>query len=401
MYTFDGRFTRLTFSLILLLAVWFLPACDDTPVVGGNLSPDDVNVDADTLFVDNISVVSSPSFSGNRPFVTAGYVNDPVFGELEATAMIRPSISRQQEDFISDDAQAFIGFEVDHIYGSTSESAEFQIVEIDRRWRSTTWRYDSIPALSDRVVADFTVTDTDSLNIQLPDEWLDKYREIFHNTSSSERDSLYRSDMPGLAIIPAGGSDKLFSIGMVDARLIINNHDEDLDDLEKSFSSWAVSVQTEIDADQDEEGSVTLLNTMGAMLEIDFPVTEEFLGTSNFSRLELVIYEDTLSMDTDIHGDFVRPRSQTSRLYYLEPEDLNLAVAVDPVLQANRRSEDSSHRYNLTNFATDRIHGSSSTRKLYLAYGFNDGRVIPMKFGAADNPEFRPRLLITSISQQQ
>ncbi|MDG5766947.1 hypothetical protein QA596_05670 [Balneolales bacterium ANBcel1] len=402
MYTFGGHASRLAPPLFLILMVWLLPGCDDTPVVGDRHSPDDVRIVADTIFIESTAVVSTPSFSGNRPYVTAGHYDDPVFGNIHATALMRPSISRQTGDTIVANARARVRFNIDHHYGVEGESAEFALVEVDRPWRSSSWRYDSIPNLSDRVIARFTVSGSDSVDVPIENqEWINAYRSIFLQTSATVRDSLYRANMPGLALVASGGADKLISTEMQNFRFVFEHPENDTLNLEKIASGWAVSLDTDIGPGQVTDNGVALLNTQRAMLMLDIPFTEDYLGTDMFSRLELVVYEDTLAMQAGTHPNLTRPRSETSRLFFLESDDLDFAITRDPVTQVNRRSEDQSYRFNLTNFATDRLYGSPAERRLYLSYGFNDGRVLPMLFGNTDNPDIRPRIIITRVSQEQ
>ena len=393
----DGYTFRPALLLLLITTLWFLPACDDTPIVGEGLSPDDVKVEPDTVYLSDISKVSAPSFSGNRPFVSSGQIEDPLFGNTEAWALLKPAISRADGDTIVENPQAHLRLNIDNIHGTGT--GHFEIVEIDRSWRSSSWRYDSIPDLSDRVVAEFTVDGPDSLKkVPLQDQaWINEYRSIFLEEPASVRDSLYSSRMSGLAIVASPGTNMIFSAQMQDTRLVFENPESDTLHLEKNISSWAISLDSDIGPEQDLEHGVALLNTMGSMLKLDFSFTEDFLGAEMFSRMELVLYEDTLAMQAQ---GISRPRSETSRLFFLEEEDLDFAIASDPLRQVNRDESDHSYRFNITNFATDRIYGAPATGHLYVAYGFNDGRILPMLFGDAESSEFRPRILINRVSQE-
>ncbi len=407
MYTFDGILNRLTLPLMLLLAVGLVSSCDDTPIVGGDLSPDDVEVFADSVIISNFSVASSPSFSGNLPFVTTGHIKDPTFGDVTATALLRPSITREaQGDTIGENAVARLSLNLSNRYGAEAARGDFEIVELRRPWRSSSWRYDSIPDLARnpdmtrKVVGQFSITDADSITVRMSDEWTRKYRDIYINPTSSERDSLYRADLPGLAIVPADGTEKMFSIQASRATLLIQSGDG-LRDLSKDISSWAVSLEKEGPADGVVGGSKPVFNTRGSMLKLEIDFSEEFLGTTNFSRVELVLYEDTLRMKSGIPANFVRPRSETMLVYFLEPDQVNFAIAADPRFQATRRSEDSSYRMNLTTLANDQIRTGGDNRALYAVIGGNDGRFLPVLLAGSDNEMRQPKLLITNISKRQ
>ncbi len=406
MYTFDGILNRLTLPMALLLAVGFISSCDDTPIVGGELSPDDVQVHADTILISDLSVVSSPSFSGNLPFVTTGKVNDPVFGEITAMALLRPSILRDtQVDSIGENDVALLSLNINSRYGSESATGQFQIVEISRPWRSSSWRYDSIPGLakqpdfSRKVVGEFTLDERDSIAVPLSDDWAGKYRDIFMRPVSSERDSLYRADLPGLAIVPADGTEKMFSAQVSRANLIFQSANDSAD-LTKSISSWAVSLKKEGPDEEMAGTSVPVYNTRGSMIELDIDFTEEFLGNINFSRVELVLYEDTLRMKSGVPADFRRSGSNVMQIYFLEPDQINFAITAEPRYPViNRYSEDNSFRVNATSLANEQIRSPDSRRKLYAVMGVNDGRFQPSLISGSESLHRQPKLLITSTSK--
>jgi len=406
MYTFDGILNRLTLPLMLLLAVGLVSSCDDTPIVGGNLSPDDVMVQSDSLLISSLSVVSSPSFSGNRTYVTTGRIEDPVFGKMMATALLQPSIAKEAEvDTIGENAVARLSLNVSSRYGAESARGDFEVVEITRPWRSSSWRYDSIPALaknpdmSRKVVGQFTITDADSITVRLDEEWTARYRDIFNRRVSDLRDSLYRAQMPGLAIVPAEGAEKMFSVEVSRAKLLIQGG-EGMRDLSMDMRRSAVSLEKEMPDEGALGSSKPVFNTRGSMLELDVDFTEEFLGTTNFSRVELVLYEDTVRMKTGVPADFDRPRSETMQVYFLTPEQVSFAIAVDPRFQVTRRTADSSYRVNLTNLANDQLRTGGDDRRLYAVVGANDGRLFPTLFSGLDSPGRQPKLLITSISKE-
>ncbi|MBP3191527.1 hypothetical protein [Natronogracilivirga saccharolytica] len=401
MQTFDGISNRLTLSLALLLTIWIFSGCDDTPVVGGDLSPDDASVKADTVLLDDTSIISTPSFSGNRQYVTTGSVDDPAIGQLFATAMLRPSIDREEgADSIGPGAAASIALSPDYFYGMEAEPASYHIVEIERRWRSSSWRYDSIPELGHSVVAEFTLTDSDSIVVPLDQQWADKYREIFMTESDAVRDSLYEAEMHGLAIVPADDNGKMFSFEPSQAELLFETADGE-GGISQEFRRWAVSLEKDLTFSNDADGSRLVFNTMRHMLELDIEFTEEFLGTNNFSRVELVMYKDTVSMQQDVPSTFLRPGSETMRVYQLEDEQLDFAITADPTFQSNIRSEDNSFRFNLTNLVNERLHLNSDSRKLYGVIGANDGRVFPHIISGKNDPGRSPKLLITSFSKDQ
>ena len=411
MHTFDGIFTRLIFPVLLLLSAFVFLACDDGALVGSRLSPDDIQVNADTVLLDDLSIVSTPAYSGNRTYITAGEVEDPVFGTFKTTALFRPSSTPEVgSDSLVEHATLVLSLNVESIYGPAGASADFNIVEIenrDPRWRGSSWRYDSIPDLTGNIIGSFTVTDSDSLNIALDEDWARKYRDVLLETSSEARDSMFRADIPGLAIVKASSGDKMFSVEANRARFVFieeragtgngENGEEEFQHLVKGLSTWAVTLESELLDEASWAPGMLINNTRTRMLEIDIPFTEEFLGTDNFSRVELVLYEDPQASPP---SGFLRPRSETMRLFYLDPEDLHYAITAEPRLQVNQREEDGSYRVNITNLVNERLHLSSSTNKLYAVVGSNDGRILPVVLNGPGASGRQPKLLITGVSKE-
>ncbi|MEX0680562.1 MAG: hypothetical protein WD097_04200 [Balneolales bacterium] len=352
---------------------------------------------ADTILLDSVSLVRSPAFSGNLFYFTTGSFDDPVFGSIEAIALLRPSITKQPEDTIGENSTAFLKLNISNIYGHLSDASEFHVVELTRPWRASSWRYDSIPELGTNIVGQFTVQGSDTLNIKLSDDWTNRYRDFYFQEPTELRDSLYRNEMPGLAIIPMHDNGKLFSVNGDEATIIFQSA-ADTGAVEQDIGSWAVSFSTELEDGEAFGTSQIVYNTFESIMKLDFEITEELLGSNNLSRVELVLYKDTVGMDTG--GQFSRPRSETARIYYLMSHDVNYAITTDPRFQANMREDDSSYRINLTNFAHERLFGSSDDRRLYVVIGANDGRILPTLLGGPNDPTRQPKLLITSIETE-
>lgn len=398
----DGKDGRLIFPLFLTIVVGIFSACNDNTIVGSELSPDPVTVGADTIYLSDVSVVRSPAFSGNLPHVTAGAVEDPIFGSISATALIRPVLSREVGvDTIGENAVARLNLNIMELYGPEDKPVEFEIIETARRWRGSSWRYDSIPDLKhpNVVVGSFQVTGADSVSVRLSDEWTKRYREIFLLRESDYRDSLYLADLPGLAIVPVNSDSRL--VFMEAGRITISfTADDGTRDLSRGLASWAVSMEHNPPDGSLTGTSLPVDNFFGHIICLDVPFTEDFLGSRNLSRLELVLYEDTLRLNMQDPPGFERPRPENVRMYYLNEDQINYAILGDPRLQTSKRSEDNSFRLPLTSLANERLHRSpDTTRKLYLTTGANDGRIIPAMITGPDDPARPPKLLVTSVSR--
>lgn len=398
MVTHDGKYFRLALLLLFAGVMGMVSACKDEPVVGSRLAPEDPVLSADSIAIPGLSVVSNPSFSGRLTYFTAGKVNDPVFGEIEAMAIIRPSVLRNvATDSIAESAEASLVFRAQHLFGEESTPGHFKVVELERSWRSSSWRYDSIPALGNNVVGEFTVEREDSVTVPLSNEWLQRYRDIFLIESAAERDSVYMAEMPGLAIVAANGGGKLFSAEGLETGLLILQNDEEVTDFEQTITAWAVSLISGIPDDVDAGDSLPVINTLGSLIEMEIAFTEEFLGSKSFARMELVLHEDVEALE---EVPFVRPRPQTMLIYILNEGEIDYALNVDPTFAANKDETDHSFRLNLTSYADEMLHGGRVSNKFYIAIGSNDGRILPTLINGPSHSDLQPQLLITSILGQ-
>lgn len=413
MFTPDGSFNRLLVLPGVLLTAFLLFSCNDTPTAGGVLAPDDPAIKTDTIYIDSISMVSSPAFSGNLTYVTTGKLQDPLFGKTEATALLRPSIRITPEDTLAQNAKATLLLPASSLYGEQTD-ASYKIVEIGRRWRSSSWRFDSIPDLSEKVVKEFTYTGEDTLRLALEKDWIENYRKILLESSEDGRISL-QNDLGfyGIAIVsaddPIAGGGQLLSIGASGVKIIFeDNGNENGDEskvLERTMSGWAVSANTEQDKDSVFNGSIPLLNTFGSMMKIDYlSIAEELKNQADslklrYSKIELALFEDSNQMQAG-NGGFERIIPEALRSYRLTDDQPNYAITMEPII-TNRRDEDRSYRINLTGMIRDYIYNGNDRRQLYLVPGVNDGRILPLLLYGPGDPDKQPALYITGVEHKQ
>ncbi|MDI6401795.1 hypothetical protein QLX67_07305 [Balneolaceae bacterium ANBcel3] len=423
-------FCRLLLLSVLTLPMVWLTACNDDAIVGGPFAPDEVRVNADTINIDQTFYRTSPSFSGNLAYFTAGYVNDPLFGPIDAVALLRPSLQLlQATDTIVEDPRAILSMAVQDIYGMPEQPAEFEIVTIDRRWRMNSWRYDSIPDLSNNVIGRFSVTQADTFDVELDRNWAMKFRDFVYMEAGDTRDERYRSEMPGIAIVPADQNGKLFSVHFenifLEFPLPPELEEEIRQDIEDSqvvdedeegengeivvptpavaMQSWAISIRSERPSPEQFNGSIPLWNHQRGIMELDLKITRDFLDTGSFSRVELVAYEDKETMKDAYPTGFERPWPETIRYFLFDDDELEYAIdsGKSPILQTNKR-DDASYRVNMTTFSYDQIYDASNpeTRNFYMISGFNDGRIMPVLIGDHTNPRLRPAILLTGVTRE-
>lgn len=377
---------------VLLLSI---TSCDSNGLVGSSIVDDPSDVASDTLHISNSALQDIRSFSGGKSNMTAGWYNDALFGELKFTALLQPSINRSNVDTISEQATAMLTFPVSSHYGDLDGTTEFEIVELNRRWRANAWRVDSIPDLSSRVIGSFTATGQDSVETQLDQQWLQEYRSYFYNEVN--RDSTYRDSFYGFAIVPRNVS-RFMTIPVQNIRMVIDNHDGSDTTYAQTFRAWGYSKE-HIEPDQEySETSYPVFNNFKNNLVFSFNFQDEYDVSGDISRAELVIYQDTTAMQETLPAGHQRNTTSLMNIYLLREDQTQVAVTGDATFSAARRASDGSWRFNITNYLRGQIGQEPDTRKFYVKIGADNGSFVPYYIHNHLSDTRNPKILITRVS---
>ncbi|MEX2641284.1 MAG: hypothetical protein WD266_11385 [Balneolales bacterium] len=395
----------LLFPLTLFSLLFALSSCDDNGIVGSNITDDPPLVQSDTVYLPGTESFTITSFSGNQDYFTAGRYNDAVFGDQQIIGMISPSLQTSGIDSVGQSAKGYLKLHIDQVYGDRASTGAFDIVEIERRWRASAWRPDSLPDLSsNKIIGSFEVDNEDSLRIPLDDEWLQRYAGHFNKNASAQRDSVYRQSMFGMAIVPRNDA-KILSFEAARTELIIdhsddeqNGDDEDQGVFRQIMRATANSIEQGSAAAP--AGSKIITNNFSNTLRLRFDVDDDFIGTNNISRAELVLYEDTLSMQQDLPSSHRRPQANALYVYLLTEEETERAIIKDPEIELLRNESDHSFRVNLTSYINSNLTGTMDVRDFYLIVRDDNGRIIPTLIHDEHSNTRRPKILITSAKPE-
>ena len=343
-------------------------------------------------------------FSGRLSYFSAGKFNDPLFGDMEATGLIKPALPAAG-DTLEPGAVMKLRLRVDQqlIYGDSAAVSEFDLVEIGQVWRGKAWNIDEPVALSgEGPVGSFSVGTEDSVDVTLSDTWYQEYRSFFENEAAN-RDSLYRIEFAGLAVVPRDSS-KIIPVRVQESRFIIQNPNEDT--LSVAPADWAYSLQR---ANQGSVPSETFPfhSTLERVISFDNGLTREDLGTVNISKVELVLYEDTERLSTSMDQVALsagRPEFNLVRLHLIEPggAPVNLDPGA-PLLNGLYNEDDGTFRINLTNFVNGvLLDGLPSDLKFFVTLESNNGIVrSSLIFNKEAARLQRPKLIVTSVQNEE
>lgn len=387
------------FIAVTFLAV-FLYSCDDEGTVGSSFTSDDAQVNAKTVEIPSTDEVSAPTFSANENYVSAGQYDDMLFGSQKVTALFQPSLSPENLDSVNaEEATAHLELKVDELYGDVDASTEFTLYQITRRWRGSAWRPDSVAqvnTISPLGTATYNQAEAEDDRIIIPVEtfWVEEFAAYFNDQNPEE----YRENLFGFALM-SEDAEKIVSFDVEESRFVVNNHtgDEE-DDGYTDFRNVGYSLEAERTDEHASDESSLIYSTFENFMKLNFEITDEFIGTDNISRAELVLYKDTDLLDQTIESNHRRNTADLLDVYLLGEEDLELAIADEPRFQASFDEDKGAFRINMTSYIREQLlEDSPDPRRFYVIVGGHYGKLLNTALFNHNSEEYSPRLLITSV----
>ncbi len=391
------------FLFLIVSCFTIVIGCEDPGVIGEGFTDSGTAIKADTFMVDNLESSSYNFYSGNLTHFSIGQFNDPLFGDMHTTGIIRPQLLSNSFTFTdSANMKLRLVFDQIFVYGDSTQPAEYDIVELNQVWRGPAWKLYDEPQLTNSVVGSFTVEQEDSLDINLSENWTQLYR-LQVLSENANRDSLYRINFPGLAIVPQN-SGKIVPVDAQASKFIIENPEDDT--VEVDTRDWAYSLDRSNVSNTPPE-TIKMHSTFENIISIeDLNLTRENLGSVNLSRVELVLYEDTQRLSNTISqasGSATRARITNARLQLLESDQVPIGLQTGSVLSnGTYNEEDGSYRFDITTFTNSiLVDGLPSELNFYLTLETNNGAIRSTLIHNEQGPEAkRPKLIVTYVQNQ-
>lgn len=396
----------------LFFAFLIVTGCKDSGSVGGAIVGPGDALEVDTMEVTQMSTKSLVSYSGNLSYFSAGYFQDPLFGDVRATGLLKPSLPNANEDLVFDDSTTMhmrLHINKEAAYGDTLSSMQFDLVEISELWRGPAWRLNQDIALaSGSPVATFTVTNQDSIDIPLSQEWAQKYATFFNDTSSV-RDSLYIRQLYGLAMVPRG-SGRIIAVNPRETEFIIQNLDNTADgtlsdSIGVGMGDWAYSLERS-GAAPTGEATTKVYNTLEQIITFDFDFSSDNIPSINVAKAELIIYRDQLLLKETISQagpGAVRPNPGSLYLHIVEGDEL--PQSIDPGSPLTQEAvgtyseKDQAYHFDLTRYVKGRFFDNiDPSLNFYITTGTNDG-VIRSNVLFNEKADVKtPKVIVTSTN---
>ena len=387
------RLSHLTFVLVLVGSLLTLTHCDNPGSVGRSFGPKDPSLKLDTIRVTGMTTTTLKAFSGGLQFMSVGTYRSDVFGTYESIGLIQPILFSRTET-ISPDADFSLRLQLGGVTGDTNAVSTFEVYEITRRWRATTWALDSLPQLESTFLTTFTIRSGDSVEVSLPPSYRNRYLS-YQRDSLQSRDSLYLANMFGFAI--RGIDDnKILAVNVASSIMYITQNDSTLSNRAVAFRQSASSLSHTPSTMVLPSDVTRVESNFSQVGKLDLVLSESLIGARFPQRVELVLYEDTLTLAANTPPGHVWMDQFQVPIYLLEDYETNLAIFNNPNIFVTRL-RDGSFRSNLTSFYNSVItQGGQPGEMYFLSHRFN-GIIRPRIFFNASSGLRSPALITTTF----
>lgn len=407
----------------VLLLFFFVSACEDPGGVGSGLLDESAGLDTRTVEPGEIEPLPAESFSGRLRHMAIGQYDDPLFGSFRSIGILKPSIDTTRIGTTIEEGEKFqlqIAFR-SSVYGDPSSTARFEIYRLEDVWRGNEIRFgDDFPIDRSERLAEFSVFGTETVHIDLPGSWIEEYLEFLSN-SDEDRDSVYRDQFPGLAIVPAEESSKVLFASMRPAAgeepdeenlvrfvLVVPNgeeeseSEEDEDDDPRVFqglADWG-TFGTRAEPQDRDPNSFYLYNTLESVLRVETSLDEEKLGSRNLATVQLVFRLNRDLLESSLPSGHTRPEVTQLRIHRIPSDRIGEWIYSQPAqFVATRQSGSDTFRFDITTHANSILFDRPLPGNFYLSAQTVDGRIFPVVLHNGNAPEaLRPKIVITSIN---
>ena len=410
-------------SLFLFFSV-FLMGCEDSGIVGSEIGTPDAEIQSMVVDVTGFEVVSENGFSGKLSYSATGRVNDPVYGDVTASTLLKPALTAVGLDSILLDThtmQLRVVLDSERYGLADPAPSGFAVYEAGSLWRGNElYVNEPVPSDISRELGSFTLMTEDTAIVPLDPLWVEAFAAFFNDTSDT-RSERYKQEFRGLSIAPVNVTDQMRffrydaaiddSLNLGSTRFeIVGPDSAGTDSVYATISplDWGASIDR-TPATEAPEGGVVLLNTFESVIKTTLDI-----DPAQFEGKEIVNAQLTLHVKAE-EDDLLRPDITTIRVHRVEELPGNLGeylFTTTPQFAATavRDEDDETLVYfniNLTGLVFDELYGDSGEGALeqpvlYISIQANNGKLYSATLVDETGPEEkRPRLTVTYIETNQ
>lgn len=388
------------YLIVVLVALIGLNGCENPGSVGAGLTDPGAAVTVDTIAISGIDTTYTNSLAGTRTYFSAGQFDDPIFGKMSVIGMNLPNLPTVQ-DTIKPDAKMYMRLSLDgnEVYGDTAASQDFDIYQIDEYWQAPNRLVnDDIKINTSNKIASFSVSNKDSMEVQLSQNWYDKYYN-YATDPSSTADSVYEHKLGGLALVPSN-SNKIIPLKARFTDFAIVNPDSDT--VSVGMRKWAYSLDRSNEAYP--AGSVPLYSTYERVLNFNLDLSNINIEPSTISKAELIFYQNNSAMTQSLQSkpsSVQRPSEKNIRLHLADPG--NVPKDIDPgspLAQGSYDEQDGAYHMDITTAVQQVLLDKVPEGQKFFVTMSNNGMVSPsLLYTDSDSVPAtkRPKIVITYL----
>jgi hypothetical protein len=372
-----------------------IAGCEDNGIVGSTFLPSNPEIQVDTVATLSIETEDLVSYAGNKSFIAMGRYEDALFGTYEAVAMMTPRLITSEDSLFGEYKYGFV-LRPTETYGDTLSTTVFDVYEIQQRWRAQEWKMDDMPVLGSTPITRFELGLTDSLFVEMPQSWADKYRN-YYAVEAGLRDSAYVEAEFGLAFVPVSGN----KISYLNAsETIFTVERPDTNNLSTSLRQRASNYRL-VEPPQPVEDGIILMNDFTNTGRFSVEINEDVVGAKIVSRAELVMFQDQARLNTTLPIGHTRFSNNLIRVFELDESEKEFYVTKDPLTSAVPDSVNGSYIMNITNLVNAAIATGGRTFNFYVTTDADIGIIRPNLILNSNAGLKAPRIIITKVESTQ
>jgi hypothetical protein len=299
--------------------------------------------------------------------------------------------------------------DANNYYGNKSLEGEFKVFRVNEFWRGSSFQMsEDLEVLKNETnqltiteVGNFKLNEFDTLGIaefSLGGTWKSDFIKFFNNTE--DRDSIYKYDDFGLAIVPENDVQKIIYTKFNQSKLLIISPEQDSIDRDTSIntiSDWAFDLEA-LHGSAPEE-NITLNNTYNPFLNLDLTYTANNIKNKNFFKAELLLTVDSTIVNESLNVNEIRTINPPFRVQIGPASDIAYSLGFN-TSGVTASIDNNVYRFDITDVLNAYIYGNTEISDIFIYAAQNNGYLgFNTFFGENTALEARPKILIYNVEE--
>ncbi len=395
---------QLVFSVLLS---FILLSCEESGTVGAGFISESEIV-TDTITITKLPINTVDPYLGKLTYSAVGKFSDPIFGDIEAMALFKPSIIRGDIGDLSTNTKAILRLnaDLDNKYGNQDNEARFRVLRVEDFWRGSAFTMsEQISVLEgggpiEAEVGEFSLADFDTtgfVEFELSGNWKSDFIE-FYNNSAEDRDSVYRFEDFGLAIVPAADANEIIYTRFSTSRLLLID-EADEDTTTNIMLDWAYDIERT--GGTSPANNLVLSNLYEQFLQFDFTNMAESLDNNNFVRAELVLTVNESALENSLSDNQARFENPPFRIQLGPSTDIAYDLGFNSI-STTATYEEGKYRFDVTELFNAYIFGDTDISEVYLYAAQNNGYLsFSSFFDVSADVVNAPKIIIFNLENEE